>query len=71
MMVRGSSRQPLCLFIFGWRWGGGGGGGWGVMMNETSFTSNGGSDRCHPIVLLWQSGRIAVSLPAQWQTRLS
>lgn len=71
MMVRGSSRQPLCLFIFGWRWGGGGGGGWGVMMNETSCTSNGGSDQCHPIVLLWQSGRIAVSLPAQWQTRLS
>lgn len=74
MLVRGSSRQPLCLFIFGWRWGGGGGGGgggWGVMMNETSCTSNGGSDQCHPIVLLWQSGRIAVSLPAQWQTRLS
>lgn len=30
-----------------------------------------GSDQCHPIVPLWQSGRIAVSLPAQWQARLS
>lgn len=67
-----AASHSVCLFLAGWGGGGGGGGGGrGVMMNETSCTSNGDRDQCHPIVLLWQSGRIAVSLPAQWQTRLS
>lgn len=56
------------LFIFGWRVlaeGGGGSDEWNLLPVQR------GSDQCHPIVLRWQSGRIAVSLPAQWQTRLS
>ena len=76
MLVWGSSSQRLCLFIFGWMvgWGGGVGEGGvvgGVMMNENLLHVQRGSDQCHPIVPLWQSGRIAVSLPAQWQARLS
>lgn len=70
MMVWDSSSQRLCLFIFGWMvgWGGGGEKGddeWNLLNVQQ------GSDQCHPIVPLWQSGRIAVSLPAQWQARLS
>lgn len=51
-----------------WRWGGGKECWWWM---KPPCTSNGGSDQCHSIVPLWQSGRIAVSLPAQWQARLS
>lgn len=78
--------QPVsvCLFLAGW-WccwwwrvlrrgsayvgGGWGGGGW--MKPPAHPNVQRGSDQCHTIVPLWQSGRIAVSLPAQWQTRLS
>lgn len=70
----------VCLFLAGW-WGWGWrlrgcvavsvGGEGVIMMNETFSAVQRESDECHPIVPLWQSGRIAVSLPAQWQARLS
>lgn len=75
MMMWGSSSQRLCLFSAGWQGGrGGGGGGGGEVVgddDEWNLHVQRGSDQCHPIVPLWQSGRIAVSLPAQWQARLS
>lgn len=73
-------KQPASVFVYFWLDGGVGGGGCGavsvggegvIMMNETFSTVQRESDECHPIVPLWQSGRIAVSLPAQWQARLS
>lgn len=57
----------VCLFLAGGELAEGGGGSdeWNLLPVQR------GTDQCHPIVPLWQSGRIAVSLPAQWQTRLS
>lgn len=70
MMMVGDAQAAIhySLFIFGERVlaeGGGGSDEWNLLPVQR------GSDQCHPIVLRWQSGRITVSLPAQWQTRLS